>query len=75
MRLVDVQRGREYIGRDGEIRAVLAITQRYGGVVQLDWISRNRRKAGKPRSGCTTPLEFARWAQAFHQNDQSSCPH
>lgn len=62
MRILDIQRGCEYVGLDGEVRVVLAISQRYDAVLQVDWVSRNRRKYGKLLSGQASLVEFARWA-------------
>lgn len=63
LKLNELRVGGMYLGADGEIRQVLKMQQRYGGVKSLEWVSTNRTRGGKPGKGEMSPEMFARWAQ------------
>lgn len=63
MKLSDIHVAGRYVGTAGEIRKVLRMVQRHGGVVDLMWVSETHKRQGKPATGTSTPQLFARWAK------------
>lgn len=69
MKLEFMRSGARYEGPDGEIRTIVRMQQKHGGVVDLEWASENRLRNDKPAIGKSTPQLFAKWALRFAAAD------